>query len=80
MLTQGCFTMKYSRYRVVYKAEKDELPNGDVVVHVKVVIVAVGIRKEKDKSDVYEIAQKLMKLDLISGDNRSDNEETEEVA
>ncbi len=43
------------RYRIVYKAER-----GIVTVFV----VAVEIRKEGDRSDVYRLAQKLVRLGL----------------
>ena len=43
------------RYRIVYKVER-----GIVTVFV----VAVGIRKEGDRSDVYRLAQKLVRLGL----------------
>jgi mRNA interferase RelE/StbE len=40
------------RYRIVYKVEQDR---------VIVVVVAVGIRKEGDRSDIYQIAARLMR-------------------
>lgn len=40
------------RYRIVYKVERD------LVI---VVVVAVGIRKEGDRSDIYKIAAHLMR-------------------
>lgn len=43
------------RYRIIFKAEA-----GKVTVYV----VSVGIRKEGSKSDVYEVARKLMRLAL----------------
>ena len=43
------------RYRIVYKVER-----GIVTVFV----VAVGIRKEGDRNDVYRLAQKLVRLGL----------------
>lgn len=44
------------RYRIIYRVEHHK---------VWVTIVAVGIRKEKDRSDIYTLAQKLVKLHLI---------------
>ena len=43
------------RYRIIYKIDR-----GTVTVYV----VAVGIRKEDDRSDVYRLAQKLVRLGL----------------
>lgn len=40
------------RYRILYKAEDSK---------VTVYVVAVGIRKEGDKADVYQVARKLLR-------------------
>src|SRR5712692_4998559 len=40
------------RYRIVYRVERREIV---------VVIVAVGRRKSGDKSDIYELARKLLR-------------------
>lgn len=44
------------RYRIIYKVE---------VERVVVVVVALGIRKEGDKKDVYELAKRLARLGLL---------------
>ena len=44
------------RYRIIYRVEKDR---------VLVLIVAVGLRKEGDQSDIYRLAQKLLRLKLL---------------
>lgn len=44
------------RYRIIYRID------GENVV---VVVVALGIRKEGDKKDVYKLAQRLFKLGLL---------------
>ena len=44
------------RYRIVYRVERSQ---------VVVLMVAVGIRKEGDRHDVYRLAQKLLRLRLI---------------
>ncbi len=41
------------RYRIIYKLEAER---------VVVVVVALGIRKEGDKKDVYELTKKLARL------------------
>lgn len=44
------------RYRILYKVQAQK---------VIVSIVALGIRKEGDKADVYELAKKLVRLGLL---------------
>ena len=44
------------RYRILYRVERAQ---------VIVVVVAVGLRKEGDRSDIYRLAQKLFRLRLI---------------
>jgi mRNA interferase RelE/StbE len=44
------------RYRIIYKVEDQR---------VLVLIVALGIRKEGDKRDIYELAKKLKRLGLL---------------
>lgn len=47
------------RYRILYKLEAEQ---------VIVVVVALGIRKEGDKKDVYALAKKLARLGLLDLD------------
>lgn len=44
------------RYRIIYRVD-----NGMV----RVLVVAIGIRKEGDRYDVYRLAQRLVKLGLM---------------
>jgi mRNA interferase RelE/StbE len=44
------------RYRIIYKVEAER---------VIVVVVTIGMRKEKDKKDAYELAKKLARLGLL---------------
>jgi mRNA interferase RelE/StbE len=44
------------RYRILYRIEEE---------HVIVVVVTIGIRKDGDKKDAYELAKKLAKLNLL---------------
>jgi len=44
------------RYRIIYRIEKEKI---------MVSIVALGIRKEGNKKDIYTLAKKLIKLRLI---------------
>lgn len=47
------------RYRIMYKLEAER---------VVVVVVTIGIRKDKDKQDAYELAKKLARLGLLDFD------------
>jgi len=44
------------RYRVIYKIIENQIV---------VVVVAVGIRKDGDKKDIYKLAKKLIKMRLV---------------
>ena len=44
------------RYRILYRVERAQ---------VFVLLVAVGLRKEGDRHDIYRLAQKLIRLRLI---------------
>jgi mRNA-degrading endonuclease RelE of RelBE toxin-antitoxin system len=62
---QGFRSMKYSRYRAVFKISEESMASGDVLLKLEVCFVLVGIRKEGDKHDVYKLAQKIHKLGLL---------------
>ena len=47
------------RYRVIFRIEREK---------VIVVVVAVGMRKEGDRKDIYSLARKLFRQRLISKD------------
>lgn len=59
------------RYRIIYRID------GDNVI---VVVVALGIRKEGDKKDVYKLAQRLFKLGLLEDVTSSEEEPIETPA
>lgn len=44
------------RYRIIYRVEEDK---------VLVLVVAVGIRKQGSKRDIYTLARKLLRLRLL---------------
>ena len=50
----GFRSLRVARYRVLYKVEEG-----------RVIIVAVGIRREGDTKDIYARAKKILKLKLI---------------
>jgi mRNA interferase RelE/StbE len=45
------------RYRIIYKLENE---------HIIVIVVAVGIRKEGDRADIYRIAERLLRSGLMT--------------
>jgi mRNA interferase RelE/StbE len=45
------------RYRIIYKVKAER---------VIVIVVALGMRKEGDKKDIYQLAKKLMRLGLLN--------------
>lgn len=69
---RGYYRIPVSRYRVIYTVNEDRLANGDLQLLVRVVVVAVGIRKAGDKHDVYKLAEKLIRFarraELSDGD------------
>ena len=44
------------RYRIIYKVQEEEII---------VIIVAVGIRKEGNKKDIYELMKKYIKIGFL---------------
>ncbi|HZR41579.1 MAG TPA: type II toxin-antitoxin system RelE/ParE family toxin [Ktedonobacteraceae bacterium] len=44
-------------YRIIYKVEEEQIV---------VIVVTVGIRKEGDKKDAYNLAKKLARLNLLN--------------
>jgi mRNA-degrading endonuclease RelE of RelBE toxin-antitoxin system len=61
---QGYYRIVYSRYRAIFSVEEERLVNDDVILHLTVLFVAAGARKEHDKQDVYRVAEKLVRLVL----------------
>ena len=50
----GLRSLRVARYRALYKVEKE-----------RVIVIAVGIRREGDTKDIYARAKKLLRLKLI---------------
>jgi hypothetical protein len=57
---QGYYRIVYSRYRAIFTVEEEPLAGGDVLLHLKVVFIVAGTRKEFDRNDVYRVARKLV--------------------
>jgi mRNA-degrading endonuclease RelE of RelBE toxin-antitoxin system len=64
----GYYRLTYGRYRAIYSVDEDELPSGDMLVHCRILFVAVGQRKEHDRRDVYKIAKSLIDMGVIPPD------------
>jgi mRNA-degrading endonuclease RelE of RelBE toxin-antitoxin system len=67
---QGCYRIVYSRYRAIFSVREENLANGDQLLHLEVIFIVAGIRKEYDKKDIYRVAKKLVEsvLPELSGD------------
>ena len=59
---RGCYSIKVSRYRAIYTVREEKLANGDTLLLVQVVVVAVGMRKAGDRRDVYALAERLIRF------------------
>ncbi len=57
---QGYCRITYSRYRAVFTVEEEKLLSGNVLLHLRIIFIAAGIRREPDRKDVYRVAQKLV--------------------
>lgn len=55
----GCRSLRAvgQRYRIIYRVESQKI---------LVLVVAIGIRKEADKKDIYLLAHKLLRLGLLT--------------
>lgn len=66
----GYYRIVYGRYRAIYSVKEEKQARGKARLHLMVMFVAAGKRKEHDKQDIYRVAEKLVKLVL------NDDEET----
>jgi hypothetical protein len=58
----GYYRITYARYRAVYSVQEELLVGGERILHLRVIFIAAGVRKERDKRDIYRIAEKLVRL------------------
>ena len=70
----GYFRIVYSRYRAIYTVEEERLVSGVTLIHLRVLFVAVGKRKERDQRDIYKIAKKFVETGLIDPEQIDENE------
>ena len=50
----------HSRYRAVYSMEREELPDGNALVHIVFRFATEGKRGEGSKEEIYRFAEKLL--------------------
>lgn len=74
---QGYYSVPYSRYRALYCVEEETLADDSVLVHVKILFVFAGKRKDGDKKDVYRLAERLVNLGLLKPVNEDETDEVE---
>lgn len=68
---EGYYRLTYARYRAVYTVEEETRASGEVVLHVAICFVAVGKRKQRDKKDIYRIAEKIVDSGVLDIDTSS---------
>jgi len=57
---KGLNRVRYSRYRAIFSTTKEVHKNGETIITYSVMFLAVGIRKEKSRKDIYFVAKKLV--------------------
>ncbi len=76
---EGYYRITYARYRAVYRVDEERLASGGVIVRIRVLFVAAGKRKERDRSDIYRIAEKIVNLGIISFEPPEEVSESDET-
>jgi len=61
----GHYRLTYGRYRAVYSVSEDRLANGDALLTIRVLFVAVGKRQERSRDDIYRLARKMVEMGMI---------------
>lgn len=74
----GHYRIVYSRYRAIFKVEEEQIASGGVLLHLTVIFIAAGIRKELDKNDIYRVAKKLVETVLNEDEGLEEIEEVPE--
>jgi len=59
---QGCYRITYGRFRAIYRVDEERTSGGRKVLSLKILFIAAGIRKERDKNDIYRLAEKIVRL------------------
>jgi mRNA-degrading endonuclease RelE of RelBE toxin-antitoxin system len=68
---QGCYRITYGRYRAIYRVDKAGKAGSRSTLHLTVLFIAAGIRKEHDKNDIYRLAEKLVRFFSDEGERDS---------
>lgn len=66
---KGYRRLTHGRYRAIFKVTEDKVSNGDAHWYVTIIFVAVGKRKQGDRKDIYAIAEKLAKYQILDSDD-----------
>jgi mRNA interferase RelE/StbE len=74
---KGYRSITHGRYRAIFTVEEERGADGEILLRVRVYVEAVGIRRDREKKDVYKIAQKLVELGLIPDRESSDPDDQE---
>ena len=69
------YSIRVSRYRAIYRVDEERLTNGDVLVFVRVLMVAAGMRKAGDRRDIYRLAERLIRFAAIEIDQGEDEDQ-----
>ncbi len=72
---EGYYRLTYSRYRAVYMIEDDQLASGDVLWRVRIIFIAAGKRKERNRDDIYKIAEKMVGMGVIDLSANKDDDD-----
>src|SRR5437879_2827590 len=73
----GYRSITHGRYRAIFSVEEEKGAGADVRLIVRVYVETVGIRRDRDKKDVYKIALKLVELGLIPDRDVADADDPE---
>jgi mRNA-degrading endonuclease RelE of RelBE toxin-antitoxin system len=67
---EGYYRITFSRYRAIFTVESESLASDDELIHLRIIFIAAGMRKEFDRKDVYRVAKKLIEnvLPELSGE------------
>ena len=72
---QGYYRLTYGRFRAIYSVEEEKLADGNSLIYIRVRFIAVGMRKERDRNDIYAIAKKLVEMGVIPIEDDADDED-----
>ncbi len=65
---QGAYRIRHSRYRAIYIVD-EQMVAGERVVNITVTFILAGIRKGRAKEDIYQFAEKLLRMTRLGVDD-----------